>query len=54
MATKIKTKKTIKNKPDFTPSIPNTSIFGAGKFNPQLGKSQRFSNTSFRTQHKGG
>ena len=54
MATKVKTKKTIQEKPIYNPPIPNASIFGAGKLNPQLGKSQRFSNTTFRTQHKGG
>jgi len=37
-----------------TPDHFKGSIFGPGKLKPSFGKNQRFSNTSFRTQHKGG
>jgi hypothetical protein len=37
-----------------TPDHFKSSIFGQGKFNPNFGKGQRFSKTSFKTQHKGG
>jgi len=36
-----------------TPDHFKGSIFGSGKFNKFQGKNQRFSHTTFRTQHKG-
>lgn len=37
-----------------TPDHFKSSIFGSGKFNNVFGKGKKFSNTSFKTQHKGG
>ncbi len=57
---KAKTQVKPKEEPDLpvakyhSPFSPKQSIFSTVKFTGGFNKSQRFVNTSFRTQHKGG
>ena len=51
----IKSKTTPNDEPKYrTPDHFKGSVFTGIKFNRGFDKGQRFANTSFRTQHKGG